>query len=137
MEETASNGLTGTIPELVVTPTITQIFSFSAVTWNRHKIHYNKDAALAEGHRDVVVQRALLGNYLALLLDQWLGQHGVVRKLSWKVLSSAVPGKPLRCQGKASIDGRTAHCELTIVDDLGNEIATGKAECMLNVSACR
>lgn len=137
MEEAASSGFSDVIPELVVTPTITQIFSFSAVTWNRHQIHYNKDAALAEGHQDVVVQRALLGNFLARLLDDWLGQQGVVNKLSWKVVSSALPGRPLRCQGKALINGHTAHCELTIVNDLGDEIATGKAECMLNVNACQ
>lgn len=135
MEEISSSELKTTIPELVVTPTITQIFSFSAVTWNRHHIHYNKDAALAEGHKDVVVQRALLGNFLALLLTKWLGENGAVTKLSWKVLNSALPGKPLRCLGNASIDGRTARCELTIVNDLGDEIATGKAECMLNENA--
>jgi len=137
MEETDSLGSTRTIPALVVTPTVTQVFSFSAVTWNRHQIHYDKDAALAEGHQDIVVQRALLGNYLALMLDEWLGQDGAVNKLSWIVLRSAVPGEPLRCQGQASIDGRSAHCELTIVNELGNEIATGKAECMLYVSACQ
>ena len=133
MEPTTSRPLPSIIPELVVVPTTTQIFCFSAATWNRHRIHYDKDAARSEGHADVVVQRALLGNYFALLLDQWLGQHGEVRKLSWKVLSSAVPEKQLRCLGEASIDERkTAHCELRIVDELGNIVATGEAECILN-----
>ncbi len=132
MDTANSSILPSTIPELVVVPTTTQIFSFSAVTWNRHRIHYDKDAARAEGHADVVVQRALLGNYFASLLDQWLGQHGEVRKLSWKVLSSAVPGKQLRCLGEASIDERkAAHCEMRIIDELGILVATGEAECAL------
>jgi hydroxyacyl-ACP dehydratase HTD2-like protein with hotdog domain len=46
------------IPALVVTPDHTQIFMFSAATWNRHHIHYSKDAALAEGLPDVVAARA-------------------------------------------------------------------------------
>lgn len=122
------------LPEVVVTPTTTDIFCFSAVTWNRHKIHFDKEAAQAEGHADVVVQRALLGNYFALLLDRWLGQHGDVRKLSWKVLSSALPGKPLRCLGQASMEGsNVAHCEMSIIDETGNVVATGKAECALKL----
>lgn len=128
--------LSEVIPELVVTPTTTDIFCFSAITWNRHKIHFDKEAAVAEGHANIVVQRALLGNYFALLLDQWLGQHGAVRKLSWKVLSSALPGKPLRCLGKATIEDNTAaRCEMSIVDELGNLVATGIAECTLNLGA--
>jgi len=118
--------------EIVVTPTTTQIFSFSAVTWNRHRIHFDKDAAIAEGHAGVVVQRALLGNYFALLLEKWFGEQGDVRKLSWKVLSSAVPGKPLHCAGEASFDdAQTAHCTLSIKEESGTVIATGSAECLL------
>ena len=121
-----------------MTPTTTQIFSFSAVTWNRHWIHFDKDAAIAEGHAGVAVQRALLGNFFAQLLDQWLGKHGEVRKLSWKVLSGASPGKPLRCTGEATIgDANIAHCTLSIVDESGAVIVTGKAECMLKQNAPR
>ncbi len=119
------------VQELSVTPTTTQIFSFSAVTWNRHKIHYDKDAAIAEGHRGVVVQRALLGNYLAAMLEEWLGRNGTVRKLSWKVLSSAHPGQELRCRGTATIDGPAAHCSLVIESEDGVVVATGRAECAL------
>ena len=37
------------LPELRVLPTPMQIFMFSAITWNRHHIHYSADAARAEG----------------------------------------------------------------------------------------
>jgi len=124
------------LPELVVTPTTTQLFMFSAVTWNRHRIHFDKDAALAEGHSGVVVQRALLGNFLAQLLTDWLAGRGQVRELQWKVVSSAGPGRPLHCQGE--VTGREAHpgaahlrCELRIVHDTGATVATGKALCVL------
>jgi hydroxyacyl-ACP dehydratase HTD2-like protein with hotdog domain len=79
------------LPELVVTPTTAQLFMFSAVTWNRHRIHYDHHAAVEEGHPGVVVQRALLGNFLARLLTGWLQDRGEVRELSWRVLKSAVP----------------------------------------------
>ncbi len=125
------------LPELAVTPDHTQLFMFSAVTWNRHHIHYSKDAAVAEGLPDVVVQRALLGNFLARLLTGWLGEAGELRELSWKVLSSATPGRTLRCQG--DVIGREAdpaapglRCEVRIIDEHGTLIAAGKAKLVLH-----
>lgn len=87
------------LPELRIVPTAMQLFMFSAITWNRHQIHYNRDAALREGHPDVVVQRALIGNFFARHAQAWLGRGGSVRRLSWKVLASAYPGQELDCVG--------------------------------------
>jgi hydroxyacyl-ACP dehydratase HTD2-like protein with hotdog domain len=120
------------IDELVVTPDRMQLFMFSAVTWNRHHIHYSKDAALEEGLPDVVVHRALLGNFLARMLTDWLGDHGEIRELSWKVLQSALPGKPLRCQGVViakSSEGqrRGLTCDVKIVNEEGQSVAAGSA----------
>jgi hydroxyacyl-ACP dehydratase HTD2-like protein with hotdog domain len=124
------------IPALVVTPDHQQIFMFSAATWNRHRIHYSKDAALAEGLPDVVVQRALLGNFFARLLGDWLGDAGAVRELSWKVSASAVPGRALRVEGEAlasSLDAgrRDLECTLRITDDADRAIAAGRARLRL------
>jgi len=120
------------IPELEITPDAMQIFMFSAVTWNRHHIHYSKDAALAEGHQDIVVQRALIGNFLARLLTDWLGDSGEIRELSWKVVHSALPGKKLRCQGVVTGESRLGSrrilsCDLKIVGAEQQTIATGAA----------
>jgi hydroxyacyl-ACP dehydratase HTD2-like protein with hotdog domain len=120
------------IPELVVTPDHTQVFMFSAVTWNRHHIHYDKDAAIAEGFPDVVVQRGLIGNFLARLLTTWLGKHGEIRALSWKVTRSAFPGTTLRCRGRVVAvepgeTGRTVSCELAVLDGDNQTVASGNA----------
>jgi hydroxyacyl-ACP dehydratase HTD2-like protein with hotdog domain len=125
------------IPDLVITPTHAQVFMFSAATWNRHHIHYSKDAALAEGLPDVVVQRGLIGNFLARLVTSWLREGGEIRELSWKVVQSALPGKPLRCQGvvtgeQAAGASRFVICELKVVNDQEQTIATGEAEVELN-----
>ncbi len=87
------------LPDLRVHPSAMQIFMFSAVTWNRHHIHYNADAARAEGHPDVVVQRSLIGNYFARHTGAWLGAAGRVACLSWRVTGSAVPDQGLCCHG--------------------------------------
>jgi len=124
------------LPELIVTPDHMQIFMFSAVTWNRHHIHYSKDAALAEGLPDVVVQRALIGNFFARLLTQWLEDAGDICELSWKVTHSALPGHRLRCNGDvlsiAVTDAaRHAECELRMHDDAGRVVASGHARLRL------
>jgi hydroxyacyl-ACP dehydratase HTD2-like protein with hotdog domain len=122
----------GAIPEMRLMPTATQIFMFSAATWNRHHIHYSKDAALAEGHTDIVVQRALIGNFFANQIGEWLGDAGEIREISWKVLSSAVPGVELTCRAKviamdADGDCPMAKLELEVLRDSGRIVATGAA----------
>jgi hydroxyacyl-ACP dehydratase HTD2-like protein with hotdog domain len=120
------------IPDLKITPDVMQIFMFSAATWNRHQIHYSKDAALAEGHKDIVVQRALIGNFLARLLTDWLGDGGEIRELSWKVVQSALPGKTLRCTGVVTERTKSGShpiltCELKVLNAEEQTVATGSA----------
>lgn len=120
------------LPELVVTPDAMQIFMFSAVTWNRHHIHYSRDAAVREGLPDVVVQRALIGNYFARLLSRWGGPQVLVSELQWKVLRSALPGKPLQVQGvveeRSMSDGLVRlHCSLRMLDETQQQVASGSA----------
>ncbi|MHC4355151.1 MAG: hotdog family protein [Planctomycetota bacterium] len=124
--------VTTQIPELTVCPDHTQIFMFSAVTWNRHHIHYNKDAAVSEGLPDVVVQRALIGNFLARLIANWIGDSAELRKLAWKVTRSALPGKDIVCRGriKDRIDSegeKCIICEVTASNENDELIASGDA----------
>ncbi|HWI21732.1 MAG TPA: hypothetical protein VNT22_03855 [Baekduia sp.] len=117
------------LPELIVHPDHMQIFMFSAITWNRHHVHYSKDAAIGEGLPDVVVQRALLGNYFARTLTDWAGDDAEIRELTWKVLSSATPNSRLRCRGSATAEDEPGFiaCELEIVRDDDALVASGSA----------
>lgn len=124
------------IPGLVVKPDRMQIFMFSAVTWNRHRIHYDKDAALADGLADVVVQRGLIGNFFARLLTDWVGDSGEISELSWRVTQSALPDRELRCEGDVLAIETTegvqhAECELRMYDEAGGRIAVGRARMRL------
>jgi len=131
--------VTTQIPELIVRPDRTQIFMFSAVTWNRHHIHYSKDAAVSEGLPDIVVQRALIGNFLARLITGWLGDSAELRKLAWKVTRSALPGKDIVCRGKIkeridSEDEKYLICGLTASDENDERIASGDATVVFTVN---
>lgn len=139
LEQLTDGPLPMPLPELEVVPDHMQIFMFSAITWNRHHVHYSKDAAVAEGLPDVVVQRALLGDYLARAVGDWAGDEADLRELSWKVRSSATPNARLRCQGSVTavhvVEGATfADCELRIVRDDDELVASGSARLELVAS---
>lgn len=124
------------IPEIIKMPTYMQLFMFSAVTWNRHLIHYNAEYAHHDGLSDVAVHRALLGNFLTQLMTDWIGESGKISKVDWNVRSSAKPGDTLYCRGhvvkKEIIDGcKFVECDIRIEKEDGTLIAPGKGKVQL------
>lgn len=123
------------LPELSVGIDTVHVFMFSAVTWNRHLIHFDADQAGREGHSSVLAQRALLGNYFARQVTTWLGDRGDLATLSWKVVASSVPGDTLTC--RAVITDRTegtVALDLTMTNQDGTTVATGGATARLRGS---
>ena len=127
------------IPELVVCPDRAQVFMFSAITWNRHHIHYSKDDAVSEGLPDIVVQRGLIGNFLARLITNWIGDSAELRKLTWKVTHSALQGKDIVCRGKIkermdSEDEKYLICDVTASNENDELIASGEAKIVFTIN---
>jgi hydroxyacyl-ACP dehydratase HTD2-like protein with hotdog domain len=127
------------IPELAVCPDYVQVFMFSANTWNRHYIHYNKDAAIREGLPDIVVQRGLIGNFLARLITNWIGDSAELRKLAWKVTRSALPGREIVCRGKIkekieSEEEKYLICEVTVLNENDELISSGEAKVVFTIN---
>ncbi|WP_028922657.1 acyl dehydratase [Pseudonocardia acaciae] len=106
------------IEPVTVRPTTVQLFRFSAVTWNAHRIHYDTAYARAEGYPDVLVQSHLHGCFLARTALEWAGPAARLRKFSWQNRHLAVPDDKLTCTGQ--VVNR-------IVDDSG----AGLVECAL------
>lgn len=88
------------LPPLVKVTTPVQLFRYSAVTWNAHRIHYDKDYAATEGYPDVLVHSHLHGAFLTQLCTDWMGANGRLRELELSVRRFAVPGQPLTCTGR-------------------------------------
>ena len=88
------------IPQLTVSVDETQMFFFSAATYNGHRIHYDKEWAKAEGYDDVLVQGPLQAALLARAIGDWIGGRG--RLVSFSVQNRAVahPGEPLTFGGR-------------------------------------
>jgi len=121
------------IPALTKKPTYMQLFMFSAITWNRHLIHYNNESAKSYGLPDVVVHRALIGNFFAQMLNEWIGDTGKIAMLEWSVRNAAFPGDILICQGKVvkknTVENRKlVECELWIENQNGVVTTLGQSE---------
>lgn len=124
---------TGTeLPPLVKVPTTVQLFRYSAVTWNAHRIHYEREYALSEGHPDVLVQAHLHGAFLVQAIVNWMGPHGRLVSFGWSNRGRAIPGDTLTCAGRvvakrAEEERHLVDLELVETNQRGEVCAPAKA----------
>lgn len=102
------------LPTLEKHPTTIQLFRYSAVTWNAHRIHFEKEYALSEGHPDVLVQAHLHGAFLVQMIGDWMGPRGRMVSFGWSNRGRAVPGDTLTCTGR--VTGKRTEGDLNLVD---------------------
>ncbi|MGO9927442.1 MAG: MaoC/PaaZ C-terminal domain-containing protein [Mycobacterium sp.] len=96
-------GVGDLIPALTVTVDETQMFFFSAATYNGHRIHYDKDwARTVEGYDDVLVHGPLQAALLARALGDWIGGRGRLVSFSVQNRAIAYPGEPLTFDGEVT-----------------------------------
>src|SRR6185437_12350084 len=104
------------LPALSVTVDETQLFFFSAATYNGHRIHYDKQwAQMVEGYDDVLVHGPLQAALLARAVGDWIGGRG--RLVSFSVQNRAVahPGQELTFGGTIT-DKRLSDSGAGLVD---------------------
>ncbi|QLL08265.1 MaoC/PaaZ C-terminal domain-containing protein [Mycobacterium vicinigordonae] len=88
------------ITSLTVTVTETQMFLFSAATYNGHRIHYDKVWARdVEGYDNVLVQGPLQAALLSRALTDWIGGDGRLVRFSVQNRAIAYPGQELTFGG--------------------------------------
>ena len=91
------------IPTLDVTVDETQLFFFSAATYNGHRIHYDKQwAQTVEGYDDVLVQGPLQAALLARAIGDWIGGRGRLVSFAVQNRATAHPGEPLTFGGEVT-----------------------------------
>lgn len=74
----------------------TQLFFFSAATYNGHRIHYDKEwARETEGYDDVLVHGPLQAALLAKVITDWIGGGGTLVHYSVRNRGVAFPGQEL------------------------------------------
>jgi hydroxyacyl-ACP dehydratase HTD2-like protein with hotdog domain len=91
------------IPTLTITVDETQLFFFSAATYNGHRIHYDKEWARGtEGYDDVLVHGPLQAALLARAVGDWIGGRGRLVSFSVQNRAIAYPGEPLSFGGEVT-----------------------------------
>jgi hydroxyacyl-ACP dehydratase HTD2-like protein with hotdog domain len=103
--------------QIVREPTTVQLFSFSAVTWNPHRIHYDLDYARdVEGYPDVLVQSHLHACFLTQALRENFGPGAEISKFGWRNRAIAVPGDRLTVGGTITAVSESADVTLFEVE---------------------
>jgi acyl dehydratase len=87
------------LPVVLKRASRSQLFLYSAATWNPHRIHYDKDYAATEGHPDVLVHGPLQGAWITQYLTDWAGPQGRLVAASWQHRRSAFPDVDYELRG--------------------------------------
>jgi hydroxyacyl-ACP dehydratase HTD2-like protein with hotdog domain len=114
------------ITPLTVTVDQTQMFFFSAATYNGHRIHYDRNwATVVEGYDDVLVQGPLQSALLARALTDWIGGRGRLVRYSVQNRGVAYPGEELTFGGVVTgkrVDGGIALVDVDIAGRRGDTV---------------
>jgi hydroxyacyl-ACP dehydratase HTD2-like protein with hotdog domain len=124
------------LPPLHKTPSNTLLFLYSAITWNPQRIHFDKDYTLTEGYKDIIVHGPLRGAFLSQLLTRWIGEEGVLKKLSYANRDIAYVNEPLICKGTVTRtwledDKGCVDCEIWVENAHGAKLTPGNATVIL------
>jgi len=111
------------IPALTVSVDETQMFFFSAATYNGHRIHYDKDwARETEGYDNVLVQGPLQAALLSRALTDWIGGAGRLVAFSVQNRAIAYPAQQLTFGGVITGKHDDVLVDLDIYCKRGDEV---------------
>ena len=124
------------IDPVVWRPSTIQLFRFSAVTWNPHRIHFDVPYAESEGYPGPLVQSHLHGSFLAHTVLRWAGPSTMLTAFRWENRHYAVPGDVLTCVGEVTaVDGELVTCALRELNQDNRLCAPAWATVRWNYSA--
>lgn len=79
-----------TLPVLRQVVTTTQLFRFSATTWNPHRIHFDAEYADREGHPGLVVHSHLRAALALRAVTEGLGPEWAIRSVDYRLRRPAI-----------------------------------------------
>ena len=109
-----------------------QLFRFSAVSWNSHRIHYDAGFAASEGFSDVVVQSTLHGETLTRYALAWAGPDSLLETVSWRNRTTAVADEALTWTATVrAVEGARVALDVAVLKADGTPCVTGTVELAL------
>ena len=106
--------LSDTLEPLKHTATALQLFRYSAVTWNPHRIHFDEPYAREEGHRGLALHSHLRAALALRCVTQGLGPQWRVTKFAYRLRRPVYAPAELAYTARVTAtDGDTMTLELT------------------------
>jgi hydroxyacyl-ACP dehydratase HTD2-like protein with hotdog domain len=78
-------GVGDELPPLKHTATALQLFRYSAVTWNPHRIHFDEPYAREEGHAGIALHSHLRAALALRCVTEGLGKEWLVTKVTYRL----------------------------------------------------
>ena len=124
------------LPELVKTPTSQQLVKFGCATHDYYQLHFDKEFAISHGMTDIIVHGPLKNSFLAQVVSDWIGEEGVIKKLSVQYRGMDIPNKKLIGSGTVTrkyVDnsGNLVEVELQLINEHGIITTNGWSLIML------
>lgn len=93
-----------------------QLFRFSAIRWNAHRVHYDPVYAVEEeGHPDVLMHGPLHEAAIQQLLMHWAGSDGQLVELTCRTIGRGVPDQPYVVEAEVTaIEERNQRVEFDV-----------------------
>jgi hydroxyacyl-ACP dehydratase HTD2-like protein with hotdog domain len=114
------------LPAFDVRPDPVQLFCYSAITWNPHRIHYDAPYARdVEGYDDVLVHGPLMGSWLMRLCETWARPWGRVSSMTYRTVASVHPGTTLTVGGVVTRGGDSPEAEIWVALPDGTRATQG------------
>lgn len=111
------------LPVMTKNASRAQLFMYSAITWNPHRIHYDRDYAKLEGHPDVIVHGPLQGAWLTQYLTDWAGPQARLVSVGWQNRASALPERDITFSGRVvAVNDDLVEVELQERDGSGGPV---------------
>ena len=114
------------LPDVVLRPSVTQLFRYSAVTWNSHDVEW----ARHEGHKGVLVHSHLHAANALRPLTDGLGPGWNITKAAYRVVRPAAAGETLIATAEGisrSEDGKMMEFALREINADGEACCEGTA----------
>src|SRR5690242_21562800 len=90
------------IPPLEKEPSTQQLVKYAGASGDFYQIHYDKDFALTNNLPGVMIHAALKNAFLGLVMTDFAGELGWLRKLSVQYRGMDEPGAKVACKGKVT-----------------------------------
>lgn len=107
-----------------------QLFLYNAAIWNPHRIHYDLPyTQQAEGHPQLLIDGPLQGDWLTQMVEEWLGEHGVLVSFTYSNRLAAYLGDVLTGAGQVTEcdeQGATLSLTLNNQNDKTTTVATAR-----------